>query len=251
MKIKLEVRNLNFYYGRTQVLKDVSLPIEENQITAIIGPSGCGKSTLIRTFNRMNDLIPGAWLKGEVLLDGKNIYNPGVDIVEVRKRVGMVFQQPNPFPMSIYENVAFGPRVLGLNHRKSLDEVVERSLKFAGLWEEVHGDLKKLGLNLSGGQQQRLCIARTLAVGPEVLLMDEPCANLDPISSLRIEELMKELKKRYTIVIVTHNLQQAARVSDWTVFLLFGELIEHGLTKEIFVRPKDKKTEEYITGRFG
>ncbi len=249
--IKLETRDLNFYYGEKQVLKNISLKIREKQITAIIGPSGCGKSTFLRTFNRMNDLIPGARLEGEVLLDGKNIYDPDVDVVELRRRVGMVFQQPNPFPMSIYDNVAFGPKMLGLNRKRDLDEIVERSLKLAGLWDEVKDDLRKSGLALSGGQQQRLCIARVLAVEPEVLLLDEPCANLDPISSLKIEELLFRLKEHYTIVIVTHNLQQAARISDWTAFLLMGEIIESGPTGEIFTRPKDPRTEQYITGRFG
>ena len=249
--VKLETRDLNFYYGEKQVLKNISLRIREKQITAIIGPSGCGKSTFLRTFNRMNDLTPGARLEGKVLLDGKNIYDPDVDVVELRRRVGMVFQQPNPFPMSIYDNVAFGPKMLGLNRRRDLDEIVERSLKLAGLWDEVKDDLRKSGLALSGGQQQRLCIARVLAVEPEVLLLDEPCANLDPISSLKIEELLFRLKEHYTIVIVTHNLQQAARISDWTAFLLMGEIIESGPTGEIFTRPKDPRTEQYITGRFG
>jgi len=210
-----------------------------------------GKSTFLRTLNRMNDIIPGARLEGEVLLDGLNIYKPGVDVVEVRKRVGMVFQQPNPFPKSIYDNVAFGPRMLGLNNRMKVDEVVERSLRAAALWDEVKDDLGKSGLALSGGQQQRLCIARVLAVEPEVILMDEPCSALDPLATLRIEELMQELKRSYTIVIVTHNMQQAARVSEWTGFFLLGELVEYNKTSEIFSRPKDKITEDYITGRFG
>ncbi len=225
--------------------------VNENQITALIGPSGCGKSTFLRALNRMNDTILGARAEGEVLLDGENIYAPGVDVVELRKRVGMVFQQPNPFPKSIFENVAFGPRVLGLDRKVSLDEVVEKSLRSAALWDEVKDDSNKSGLALSGGQQQRLCIARALATEPEVLLMDEPCSALDPQSTLRIEELMNELKDRYTIVIVTHNMQQAARVSDWTGFLLLGDLVEYDKTAELFSRPKDKRTDDYITGRFG
>jgi phosphate transport system ATP-binding protein len=248
---KIETRQLSFYYGSHQVLNDVNLKLPENQITAFIGPSGCGKSTFLRVLNRMNDIIPGARVEGEVLLDEQNIYSPGIDVVELRKKVGMVFQQPNPFPKSIYENVAFGPRVLGMDHKLSLDEVVERSLRAAALWDEVKGNLGKSGLTLSGGQQQRLCIARALATEPEVLLMDEPCSALDPQSTLKIEELMDELKQDYTIVIVTHNMQQAARVSDWTGFLLLGDLIEYGRTTELFSRPQDKRTEDYITGRFG
>jgi len=251
MEAKIETRQLSFYYGKRQALTNVSLKVPSNQITAFIGPSGCGKSTFLRVLNRMNDTIPGARLEGEVLLDGQNIYGSGVDVVEVRKKVGMVFQQPNPFPKSIFENVAFGPRVLGMSHSVSLNEVVERSLRAAALWDEVKDSLGKSGLALSGGQQQRLCIARALATGPEVLLMDEPCSALDPQSTLRIEELMDELKERYSIVIVTHNLQQAGRVSDWTGFLLLGELVEYGKTSELFSRPRDKRTEDYITGRFG
>jgi len=251
MDPKIQTKELNFYYGKLQALNRVALNIKEHQVTALIGPSGCGKTTFLRLLNRMNDIIPGARLEGEVLLDGHNIYTPEVDVVEVRKRVGMVFQQPNPFPKSIYDNVAFGPRMLGLNHRVRLDEVVEKSLRAAVLWDEVKDDLRKSGLTLSGGQQQRLCIARVLAVEPEVILMDEPCSALDPLSTLKIEELMQELKKSYTIVIVTHNMQQAARVSDWTGFFLLGEVVEYGTTSEIFSRPKDKRTEDYITGRFG
>ena len=251
MDPKIQTKELNFYYGKLQALNRVTLSIKEHQITALIGPSGCGKTTFLRLLNRMNDIIPRAHLEGEVLLDGQNIYVPEVDVVEVRKRVGMVFQQPNPFPKSIYDNVAFGPRMLGLNHRVRLDEVVEKSLRAAVLWDEVKDDLGKSGLVLSGGQQQRLCIARVLAVEPEVILMDEPCSALDPLSTLKIEELMQELKKSYTIVIVTHNMQQAARVSDWTGFFLLGEVVEYGPTSEIFSRPKDKRTEDYITGRFG
>ena len=251
MDLKIQTKELNFYYGKVQALRQVSLDIKERQITALIGPSGCGKTTFLRLLNRMNDIIPGIRLEGEVLLDGQNIYAPEVDVVEVRKRVGMVFQQPNPFPKSIYDNVAFGPRMLGLNHRVRLDEVVEKSLRAAVLWDEVKDDLRKSGLTLSGGQQQRLCIARVLAVEPEVILMDEPCSALDPASTLKIEELLQELESRYTIVIVTHNMQQAARVSDWTGFFLLGTMVEYGPTSELFSRPKDKRTEDYITGRFG
>ena len=248
---KIEARSFSFYYGKRQALKEVNLKVKEHQITALIGPSGCGKSTFLRALNRMNDIIPGARAVGEVTLDGQNIYAPGVDVVDLRKRVGMVFQQPNPFPKTVFENVAFGPRVLGLDGRLSMDEVVEKSLRSAALWDEVKDVLNKSGLALSGGQQQRLCIARALATGPEVLLMDEPCSALDPQSTLRIEELMNELKEHYTIVIVTHNMQQAARVSDWTGFLLLGELVEYDKTAELFSRPKDKRTDDYITGRFG
>ncbi len=251
MDPKIETRQLDFYYGKLQALKNVTLNITEHQITALIGPSGCGKSTFLRTLNRMNDIIPTGRLEGEVLLDGQDIYEPGADVVAVRKRVGMVFQQPNPFPKSVYENVAFGPKMLGMNHRVTLDEMVERSLRSAALWDEVRGDLGKSGLALSGGQQQRLCLARVLAVEPEVILMDEPCSALDPLATLKIEELMQELKNSYTIVIVTHNMQQAARVSDWTGFFLLGELVEYGRTSELFSRPHDKRTEDYITGRFG
>jgi len=251
VEAKIETRKFSFYYGKRQALRDVNLHVREHQITALIGPSGCGKSTFLRALNRMNDIIPGARAEGEVMLDGQNIYAPGVDVVEVRKRVGMVFQQPNPFPKTIFENVAFGPRVLGMDGKVSLDEVVERSLRSAALWDEVKDILNKSGLALSGGQQQRLCIARALATDPEVLLMDEPCSALDPQSTLRIEELMDELKERYTIVIVTHNMQQAARASDWTGFLLLGDLVEYGKTTELFSRPQDKRTEDYITGRFG
>jgi phosphate transport system ATP-binding protein len=248
---KIEAQKFSFYYGKRQALKDVNLKVKEHRITALIGPSGCGKSTFLRALNRMNDTIIGARAEGEVLLDGRNIYAPGVDVVELRKRVGMVFQQPNPFPKTIFENVAFGPRVLGLDRKVSLDEVVERSLRSAALWDEVKDALNKSGLALSGGQQQRLCIARALATEPEVLLMDEPCSALDPQSTLRIEDLMNELKEHYTIVIVTHNMQQAARVSDWTGFLLLGDLVEYDKTAELFSRPKDKRTDDYITGRFG
>ncbi len=248
---KVETRRLSFFYGKSQVLKDVSINIRANQTTAFIGPSGCGKSTFLRVLNRMNDTIAASRLDGEVLLDGVNIYAPHIDVVEVRKKVGMVFQQPNPFPKSIYDNVAYGPRLMGLNHKGTLDELVERSLRAAALWNEVSDNLGRSGLALSGGQQQRLCIARALATEPEVILMDEPCSALDPQSTLKIEELMQELKKRYTIVIVTHNMQQAARCSDWTGFLLLGELVEYAKTSVVFSRPRDRRTEDYITGRFG
>ncbi|MCD6453267.1 MAG: phosphate ABC transporter ATP-binding protein [Dehalococcoidales bacterium] len=251
MNPKIQTRELSFYYGKVQALNRVSLSINEHQITALIGPSGCGKTTFLRLLNRMNDTIPEVRLSGEVLLDGQNIYQPGVDVVEVRQRVGMVFQQPNPFPKSIYANVAFGPRMLGMNRQLNLDEVVEKSLRAAALWDEVKDNLNKSGAALSGGQQQRLCIARVLAVEPEVILMDEPCSALDPLSTLKIEELMQALKKRYTIVIVTHNMQQAARVSEWTGFFLLGEMLEYRSTQELFTRPQDKRTEDYISGRFG
>jgi phosphate transport system ATP-binding protein len=249
--IKIETRGLNIYYGGGTVhaLKEVNLKIEENKITALIGPSGCGKTTFLRALNRMNELS-GAQTKGVVLMDESNIYNRGVDLIQLRKRIGMVFQQPNPFPMSIYDNIAYGPRIHGIRNRK-LEGIVEESLKKAALWEEVNGRLEESALMLSGGQQQRLCIARTLAVNPEVILFDEPCSALDPISTTRIEALLRELKKGYTIVIVTHNMQQAARVSDFTAFFLMGQLIEFGDTTQIFERPKDKRTEDYITGRFG
>jgi len=249
MDPKMKTVDFDFYYGSAQALKGVNLDIRENRITALIGPSGCGKSTLLRSLNRMNDIIPSARVRGQVLLDGQDIYAPSTDVVRLRKRVGMVFQQPNPFPKSIFENVAYGPRVLGLNH--SLEDTVERSLRAAALWDEVKDDLGRSALALSGGQQQRLCIARMLAIEPEVILMDEPCSALDPISTQQIEDLMVALKERYTIAIVTHNMQQAARVSDWTGFLLLGELIEYGRTSEIFSRPQDERTEAYVMGRFG
>jgi phosphate transport system ATP-binding protein len=251
MDPKIRTSDVNFYYDSVQALKSVTLDVREHQITALIGPSGCGKSTFLRALNRMNDIIHGTRLEGKVLLDGADIYGSTVDVVQLRKRVGMVFQQPNPFPKSIYENVAFGPRVLGETRRERLDQIVEDSLKAAGLWDEVRADLRKSGVALSGGQQQRLCIARALAVEPEVILMDEPCSALDPLSTLKIEELMQQLKSEYTIVIVTHNMQQAARASDWTGFFLLGELVEYGNTGELFARPQDKRTEDYITGRFG
>lgn len=251
MKDKMKVEKLNLFYGSIQALKDINLDIKEHRITALIGPSGCGKSTFLRSLNRMNDLIEGVNIKGKVLLDGRDIYSNGIDVVNLRKRVGMVFQKPNPFPMSIYDNVAYGPRVHGINNRRILDDIVERSLKDAALWEEVKDRLKNSALGLSGGQQQRLCIARVLAVEPEVILLDEPCSALDPISTLKIEELMVELKKEYTIIIVTHNMQQAGRISDYTAFFLSGEVVEVGLTEEMFYNPRDRRTEDYITGRFG
>ncbi len=249
--MKMNIKNLNLYYGDHQALYDVSLEVPENHVVALIGPSGCGKSTFLRTLNRMNDLIEGVRIDGEIQLDGESIYQEKMDLVELRKRVGMVFQRPNPFPMSIYDNVAYGCRVHGLNDRKKLDEIVERSLRGAALWDEVKDRLKSSAMGMSGGQQQRLCIARVMAVEPEVVLMDEPCSALDPISTMKIEEMVAELKKKYTIVMVTHNMQQAARVSDETAFFLNGKLIEHDKTDVIFTKPRDKKTEDYITGRFG
>ncbi|MBI4308592.1 MAG: phosphate ABC transporter ATP-binding protein [Chloroflexi bacterium] len=250
----IQVKDLNFYYGTKQVLKNVSLDILRNNITALIGPSGCGKSTLIRCFNRMNDLIPGARMSGRVMYEGRNLYAPEVDPTEVRYRIGMVFQKPNPFPKSIFENVAFGPRVNGF--RGNMMELVERALRQAALWDEVKDKLDHSAFQLSGGQQQRLCIARALAVQPEVILMDEPCSALDPMATLKIEDLMRELSAHYTIVIVTHNMQQAARVSDKAGFLMMGDdragfLVEYGDTTQIFTNPRDKRTEDYITGRFG
>lgn len=246
----IETKNLNLYYGSAQALKNINLSFEKNTVTALIGPSGCGKSTFLRTINRMNDLIPIVKIDGEVNFEGKNIYKD-YDEIELRKRIGMVFQKPNPFPMSIYDNVAYGPKIHGIKNRSKLDEIVENSLKGAALWDEVKDRLKKSGLGLSGGQQQRLCVARTLAVEPEILLMDEPTSALDPISTLKIEELMDELKKKYTVIIVTHNMQQAGRISDNTAFFLSGEVIESGKTETIFYKPVDKRTEDYITGRFG
>ena len=251
MKVKIDVKNLNLWYGEKQALFNINMPIYENKITALIGPSGCGKSTFLRCLNRMNDLIKGVRIEGEVLLDGKNIYDKDVDVVELRKRVGMVFQKPNPFPMSIYDNVAYGPRIHGIKDKKELDKIVKWALKKAALWDEVKDSLDKSALSLSGGQQQRLCIARTIAVKPEVILMDEPTSALDPISTLKIEELMVELAKDYTIVVVTHNMQQASRVSDYTAFFLMGKLIEFGETEQIFLNPQKKETDDYISGRFG
>jgi len=253
---KIEVDGVNFYYGRNIALHHISMKIQERCITAFIGPSGCGKSTLLRCFNRMNDTIPGTRLEGQVLLDGEDIYASDTDVVDLRRRVGMVFQRPNPFPQSIFDNVAFGPRVLGLARGRQLAEVVEGTLRAADLWEEVKDDLRRDALSFSLGQQQRLCIARVLAVEPEVVLMDEPCSALDPISTLKIEELMQELKKQYTIVIVTHNMQQAARASDMTAFFFMeedgaGVMVEYSPTPQLFTAPKDKRTEDYIIGRFG
>jgi len=250
-KNKMYVGGLDFYYNDFQALKEIRMPIEKNKVTALIGPSGCGKSTFLRTLNRMNDLIEGSRVEGEIMLDGKDIYNnDNIDVVELRKKVGMVFQQPNPFPKSIFDNVAYGPRLHGY-HDNNLDEIVENSLKGAALWDEVCDRLKTSALGLSGGQQQRLCIARALAVKPEVLLMDEPASALDPVATAKIEELIEELKINYTIVIVTHSMQQAARVSDNTGFFLMGELIEFNKTRKIFENPSDQRTEDYITGRFG
>lgn len=251
MKSKIFTEDLIFYYGNKKVLNEISLSILENKITSIMGPSGCGKSTFLRILNRMNDAIPNTKISGKVLLDGENIYATNINPVKIRKRIGMVFQRPNPLPKSIFENVAFGPRISGITDKRKLSEIVEQSLKKAALWDEVKNDLKKSGLALSGGQQQRLCIARTIAIEPEVILMDEPCSSLDPIATSKIEELMQELKKDYTIVIVTHNMQQAARVSDFTAFFLMGEIIEYEETKKLFLSPANKKTEDYITGRFG
>ncbi|MDI9509735.1 MAG: phosphate ABC transporter ATP-binding protein PstB [Bacillota bacterium] len=248
---KIFTKDLNLYYGANHALKDINMDINEKAITAFIGPSGCGKSTYLRTLNRMNDLIPDVKISGEVILDGENIYDSRVDTTLLRKKVGMVFQQPNPFPMSIYDNVAYGPRIHGIKSKARLDEIVEKSLIGAALFDEVKDRLKKSALGLSGGQQQRLCIARALAVEPEVLLMDEPTSALDPISTIKIEELMIELKKKYTVAIVTHNMQQAARISDYTAFFLVGEVIEFSSTDKLFTRPEDKRTEDYITGRFG
>ena len=248
---KISTKKLNLYYGANHALKDVDMDITANAITAVIGPSGCGKSTFLKTLNRMNDLVDGVKIDGEVTLDGENIYDEKVDTTLLRKKVGMVFQQPNPFPMSIYDNIAYGPRIHGIKSKARLDEIVEESLKGAAIFDEVKDRLKKSALGLSGGQQQRLCIARALAVQPEVLLMDEPTSALDPISTLKIEDLMEDLKKKYTVVVVTHNMQQAARVSDETAFFLVGEVVEKDITSNIFARPKDKRTEDYITGRFG
>jgi len=249
--IKIEINHLNFYYGRKRALSDVSMAIQERQITALIGPSGCGKSTFLRCLNRMNDTIPGTRVEGRVLLDGQDIYAPGTDVVDLRRRVGMVFQRPNPFPQSIFDNVAFGPRVLGFHKNGHLADIVEQSLRGVALWDEVKDNLRQDALTLSLGQQQRLCLARVIAVKPEVILMDEPCSALDPIATMKIEELMQTLKAHYTIVIVTHNMQQAARVSDWTGLFWLGELVEFGPTQDIFTRPQQKLTEDYITGRAG
>lgn len=246
----ISTKNLELYYGSNKALKGINLDIEKNSVTALIGPSGCGKSTFLRTLNRMNDLIDGVRIEGQVFFDGKDVYQE-LNEIELRKRVGMVFQKPNPFPMSIYDNVAYGPRIHGIKDKKKLDEIVEKSLKGAALWDEVKDRLKKSAMGLSGGQQQRLCIARTIAVEPEVILMDEPTSALDPISTAKVEELIDALKEEYTIIIVTHNMQQAGRIADKTAFFLTGEVIEYGKTEDMFERPQDKRTEDYITGRFG
>jgi phosphate transport system ATP-binding protein len=254
----MEIRKVSVFYGKFQALTDISLDIYANKITAIIGPSGCGKSTLLRSFNRMNDLVSNARVEGEILLDGQEINQPGVDVVDIRRRVGMVFQRPNPFPKSIYDNVAYGPRLYGINNKRDLDQIVEKAIRQAALWDEVKDKLNQSGLSISGGQQQRLCIARALAVEPEIILMDEPASALDPISTLKIEDLMREIVKEYTIIIVTHNMQQAARVSDYTAMMMLSEdgkrsgtVIEFDGTTNIFTNPQDKRTEGYVTGRYG
>ncbi len=247
----IDVKNMCLWYGQSQALKDISLSIKEHEITALIGPSGCGKSTFLKTLNRMNDLIPGIRITGSIQYRGQEIYDQSIDVSELRHQIGMVFQKPNPFPMSIYDNIAYGPRTHGITVRSELDGIVEKSLKRAGIWEEVKDRLKKSALGLSGGQQQRLCIARALAVEPDILLMDEPTSALDPISTSRIEDLAMELKDNYTIIIVTHNMQQAVRISDKTAFFLLGEMVEYGDTKKLFSSPEDKRTEDYISGRFG
>ena len=251
MEYRIEAENLNVYFDEAQILKNINLKIHKNTVTSLIGPSGCGKSTFVRTLNRMNDLIDTFKMDGSVLLDGKDIYDPKIDVVELRKKVGMVFQKPNPFPKSIFDNVAYGLRVHGIEDKAVLTEKVEESLKAAALWDEVKDKLDKSAMGLSGGQQQRLCIARTIAVNPEVILMDEPASALDPISTTKIEDLIHKLKNDYTIIIVTHNMQQATRVSKYTAFFLHGEIVESGLTDKIFIEPEDKRTEDYITGRFG
>ena len=243
--------NLSLYYGKMKALKKINLEIAEKKITSFIGPSGCGKSTLIRCLNRMNDLIEGVTIEGHIMIDGRDIYAPSIDVTELRRKVGMVFQKPNPFPKSIYENVVYGPRVLGINRKTTLDELCEKSLRRAALWEEVKERLHKNALDLSGGQQQRLCIARAIVMDPEIVLMDEPCSALDPIATAKIEDMLVELKKDYTVIIVTHNMQQAARTSDYTGFFMLGELVEFNITTELFTNPGEKQTEDYITGRFG
>jgi len=250
-KTKIKIENLNFYYSKSKALSDISLDLLEHQVTAFIGPSGCGKSTFLRTLNRMNDLIPNTRVEGSVIIDNLNIYDKRIDIVELRKRIGMVFQKSNPFPKSIYDNIAYGPRVNGIKERMKLDEIVEKSLIKAAIWDEVKDRLKESALSLSGGQQQRICIARSLAVNPDIILMDEPASALDPISTAKIEELIYDLKENYTIIIVTHNMQQAARISDYTAFFYLGELIEYNKTSDIFTNPEKKQTEDYVTGRFG
>jgi phosphate transport system ATP-binding protein len=247
----IESKGLNLYYGKTIALKNVTMGILPNSITAIIGPSGCGKSTYLRCLNRMNDLVPGVRIEGSLIFEGKNIYDRDVDVVALRKKIGMVFQKPNPFPMSVYDNIAYGPRIHGVRRKSDLDRIVEESLKKSALWDELKDRMNESALSISGGQQQRLCIARCLAVGPDVILMDEPCSALDPIATSKIEDLMRVLKEKYTIIIVTHNMQQAARVSDYTAYFLLGDLIEFDRTKKLFENPTDKRTEDYITGRFG
>lgn len=243
--------NLSLYYGKTKALTKINLDIAEKKITSFIGPSGCGKSTLIRCLNRMNDLIEGVTIEGNIMIDGRDIYDPSIDVTEIRRKVGMVFQKPNPFPKSIYENVVYGPRVLGINRKTTLDELCEKSLRRAALWEEVKERLHKNALDLSGGQQQRLCIARAIVMEPEIVLLDEPCSSLDPIATAKIEDMLVELKKDYTVIIVTHNMQQAARTSDYTGFFMLGELVEFNITTELFTNPRVQQTEDYITGRFG
>lgn len=250
-RVQIGTKRLNLYYGSAHVLKDVTFDIYEKTVTAFIGPSGCGKSSYIRCINRMNDFIPGARVEGEIAIDGENIYGPNVDVIDLRRNVGMVFQKPNPFPMSVYDNVAYGPRLHGVRGREELDGIVKRSLMGAALWDEVKDKLSSPGTGLSGGQQQRLCIARAIATEPEILLMDEPTSALDPMSTARIEELIRDLKQSYTVVIVTHNMQQAARISDRTAFFLLGDLVEYDSTPKMFTSPGDKRTEDYITGRFG
>lgn len=250
-KYIIEVNGLNLFYGKVKALNNISIKIKEKKVTALIGPSGCGKSTFLRCLNRMNDLIDNVKIKGDVIIDGQNIYKDRIDVVELRKRVGMIFQKSNPFPMSIYDNVAYGPRINGIRNRNELDEIVEKSLRKAALWDEVKDNMKKSGMSLSGGQQQRLCIARAIAVEPDIILMDEPASALDPISTTKIEDLIFELKKNYTIIIVTHNMQQAARVSDYTAFFYMGNLIEYSDTIKMFTAPDKKQTEDYIRGRFG
>ncbi len=250
-KAKIEAKKLDFYYGNKRALNSISMVAPENKVTALIGPSGCGKSTFIRTLNRMNDVIPGTRMEGKVIIDGVDIYSQRIDIVELRRRIGMVFQKPNPFPKSIFDNVAYGLRINGIKERKKIQEIVETSLQEAALWEEVKDRLRENAFSLSGGQQQRLCIARSLAVEPEVILYDEPCSAIDPIATAKIEDLIQKQREKYTVVIVTHNMQQAARVSDYTAFLMLGELIEYGETPKLFTNPENKLTEDYITGRFG
>ena len=251
MKVKMEVKNLNVWYGNNHVLKNICMKIPEKRVTAIIGPSGCGKSTFLMSLNRLIDLVNGARVKGEVLLDGRNIYNPGIELTELRKRVGMVFQKPNPLPKSIYENIAYGPKIHGVKDKKVLDKIVEKCLRIVGLWNDVHDRLNDSAFELSVGQQQRLCIARALAVKPEVLLMDEPCSALDPATTRKIEELIQTLRKNYSVVVVTHNMHQAARISDYTAFFYIGKLVEYGPTQKIFTKPENELTKDYINGRFG